>query len=87
MVETGEATLRVRRGGAGPPLLLLHGHPHTHALWHAVAPLLAHDFTVVTPDLRGYGENSKSPTAPDHEPLTTNSMKRTAARAALPAPC
>jgi len=54
MIATGEATLRVRHGGSGPPLLLLHGHPQTHAMWHKVATLLARDFTVVAPDLRGY---------------------------------
>ncbi|MFD5825461.1 alpha/beta fold hydrolase [Lentzea sp. NPDC060358] len=51
--------LRVRTGGAGPPVLLLHGHPRTHTTWHRVAPLLADDHTVVCPDLRGYGESSK----------------------------
>ena len=61
-VDVGEAVLRVRHGGAGPPLLLLHGHPRTHATWHRVAPLLAGDHTVVCPDLRGYGESSKPPT-------------------------
>jgi haloacetate dehalogenase len=65
-IDTGEATLRVRHGGGGPPLLLLHGHPRTHAMWHLVAPRLAHAFTVVAPDLRGYGDSSKPPTTPDH---------------------
>jgi haloacetate dehalogenase len=60
-VDVGEAELRVRHGGEGPPLLLLHGHPRTHTTWHRVAPLLAGDFTVVCPDLRGYGESSKPP--------------------------
>ena len=58
-MDVGEATLRVRHGGSGPPLLLLHGHPQTHMMWHAVAPALAERFTVVAPDLRGYGESSK----------------------------
>ncbi|HEX7301341.1 MAG TPA: alpha/beta hydrolase [Lentzea sp.] len=57
--DVGEAVLRVRTGGAGPPVLLLHGHPRTHTTWHRVAPLLADDHTVVCPDLRGYGESSK----------------------------
>ena len=53
-------------GGAGAPLLLLHGHPQTHAIWHKVAPLLARHFTVVACDLRGYGDSSKPQGAPDH---------------------
>jgi haloacetate dehalogenase len=57
-VGVGEATLRVRVGGSGPPVLLLHGHPRTHTTWHRVAPLLvAAGFTVVCPDLPGYGES------------------------------
>lgn len=60
------ATLRVRIGGSGPPLLLLHGHPRTHATWHRVAPILADRFTVVCPDLRGFGQSSKPIDTPDH---------------------
>ena len=59
MVELPDATLRVRIGGAGPPIMLLHGHPRTHTTWHKVAPLLARDFTVICPDLRGFGKSSK----------------------------
>ncbi len=47
------------KGGNGPPVLLLHGFPQTHAMWHAVAPALARQFTVICPDLRGYGASSK----------------------------
>lgn len=75
-IDTGEATIRVRHGGNGPPLLLLHGHPQTHAMWHKIAPRLAEDFTVVAMDLRGYGGSSKPPTTPDHEPYSKRAMAR-----------
>ncbi len=58
--------LPVREGGEGPPLLLLHGHPQTHAIWHRVAPLLAPHCRLVLPDLRGYGDASKPAGDPDH---------------------
>jgi haloacetate dehalogenase len=54
-----EGHVTVQRGGSGPPVVLLHGHPRTHATWNRVAPLLAKRHTVVCPDLRGYGESSK----------------------------
>jgi haloacetate dehalogenase len=75
-VDVGEAELRVRHGGSGPPVLLLHGHPRTHATWHRVAALLAAELTVVCPDLRGYGESSKPPTTPDHEPYSKRALAR-----------
>lgn len=53
--------IRLRRGGEGPPVLLLHGHPQTHAMWHGVAAMLARDFTVVAADLPGYGGSSQVP--------------------------
>ena len=64
-VSTGEVDIRVRYGGSGPPLLLLHGHPQTHAMWCKLAPRLAKEFTVVAPDLRGYGDSSKPPKSYD----------------------
>jgi len=76
MVDTGEATIRARIGGSGPPLLLLHGSPQTHLMWHKVAPRLAERFTVVAADLRGYGQSSKPSTAPDHEPYSKRAMAR-----------
>jgi pimeloyl-ACP methyl ester carboxylesterase len=60
-VRTTGATIRALAGGEGPPLLLVHGHPETHVTWHKVAPALAADFTVIVPDLRGYGDSSKPP--------------------------
>ncbi len=65
-VETAGAVINLRRGGKGPPLLLLHGYPETHAMWHKVAPALAERFAVVCPDLRGYGDSSKPPGGADH---------------------
>src|SRR6202041_3524181 len=47
----------LRHGGSGPPLLLMHGNPFTHLSWNKVAPRLAKEFTVVCPDLRGYGDS------------------------------
>jgi haloacetate dehalogenase len=75
-IDTGEATLRVRQGGRGPAVLLLHGHPQTHLMWHKLAPRLARDFRVVAPDLRGYGESSQPLDAPDHAPYSKRAMAR-----------
>lgn len=58
-IETTGATINLRIGGSGPALLLLHGFPQTHVMWHATAPRLAERFTVVAADLRGYGDSSK----------------------------
>jgi haloacetate dehalogenase len=75
-IDTGEAEIHVRHGGSGPPLLLLHGYPQTHAMWHRIAPRLATSFTVVAPDLRGYGRSSKPATTDDHEPYSKRAMAR-----------
>jgi len=67
--------LRVRVGGEGPPVVLLHGHPRTHTTWHWVAPkLVGAGYTVICPDLRGYGRSSKPPTTPDHRPYSKRVM-------------
>jgi haloacetate dehalogenase len=60
-IETSGAKINLVTGGSGPALLLLHGYPQTHVMWRKVAPRLAQDFTVVVPDLRGYGDSSKPP--------------------------
>jgi haloacetate dehalogenase len=73
-IDVGGAELRVRHGGSGPPVLLLHGHPRTHVTWHKVATLLAGRFTVVCPDLRGYGESSKPAAGPDHSGYSKRAM-------------
>ncbi|MCG8692617.1 MAG: alpha/beta hydrolase, partial [Minwuiales bacterium] len=57
-VATDGADIHLATGGDGPPLLLLHGYPQNHLIWHAVAPRLAERFTLVMPDLRGYGEST-----------------------------
>jgi haloacetate dehalogenase len=76
MIDLPEARLRVRHGGEGPPMLLLHGHPRTHTTWHRVAPLLGERHHVVCPDLRGFGQSSKPADTPDH----AGSSKRAKAR-------
>ena len=65
-VETSGTTINLVKGGSGPPLLLLHGYPQNHTMWHKVAPLLAQDFTVVAADLRGYGDSGKPQGDPEH---------------------
>jgi haloacetate dehalogenase len=61
-------------GGEGPPLLLLHGHPQTHAIWHKVAPQLAKHFTLVLADLRGYGDSSKPAGTANHGNYSKRAM-------------
>ena len=65
-VDAGGVRIHALIGGGGPPLLLLHGHPQTHVMWHKVAGALASRFTVVASDLRGYGDSGKPPGLPDH---------------------
>lgn len=73
-VETGGAEIFARIGGEGPPLLLLHGYPQTHAMWHRVAPALMAQYTCVMPDLRGYGFSSCPTNTPDNRPYSKRVM-------------
>jgi haloacetate dehalogenase len=69
-IATTVTTIHGRRAGEGPPVLLLHGIPETHLMWHRVAPRLAERFTVVATDLRGYGDSGTPPSTPDHAPYS-----------------
>jgi haloacetate dehalogenase len=75
-INTGEVSIRARIGGQGPPLLLLHGNPQTHVMWHRIAPALSRQFTVVATDLTGYGMSSKPPSDPDHARYSKRAMAR-----------
>lgn len=75
-IDVPAGQIRLRHGGSGPPLLLLHGNPQTHAMWHRVAPALAERFSVVCPDLRGYGGSFKPGATPDHSPYAKAEMSR-----------
>jgi len=73
-VEAAGAAINLRRGGSGPPLLLLHGYPETHVMWHKLAPALAARFSVICPDLRGYGDSAKPPGSADHSGYSKRAM-------------
>ena len=73
-IQTSQAEIRCVVGGDGPPLLMLHGYPQTHAMWHKVAPALAHRFTVVCADLRGYGDSSKPASDTTHAAYSKRAM-------------
>lgn len=73
-VTTSGARIRVRTGGQGPALLLLHGYPQNHVLWHKVAARLQDRFTLVCADLRGYGDSEKPPTDAQHAPYSKRAM-------------
>ena len=76
VLEVNGTTINLVKGGSGPPVLMLHGYPQTHAMWNKIAPRLAEDFTVVCPDLRGYGDSGKVEGDPEH----LNYSKRTMAQ-------
>jgi haloacetate dehalogenase len=73
-VETSGTTIHVLRKGSGRPLLLLHGYPETHLTWHRVAPKLAEQFSVVVPDLRGYGDSGKPQDGERHQNYSFRAM-------------
>ena len=73
-IRTRGATINLVCAGNGPPLLLLHGYPETHAMWHKLAPRLASEYSVVCPDLRGYGDSSKPKGLPDHSNYSKRAM-------------
>jgi haloacetate dehalogenase len=73
-IATDGASIHTVWGGSGPPLLLLHGSPQTHVMWHKVAPRLAESFTVVMTDLRGYGDSSKPPGRGTHADYSKRAM-------------
>ncbi len=73
-IEGAGASIHVRVGGSGPPVLLLHGYPQTHAIWHGVAPRLAERFTTVCPDLRGYGRSDRPASGPDAAAYSKRAM-------------
>lgn len=73
-VAAQHAEINLVVGGEGPPLMLLHGFPQTHVCWHKVAPVLARRFTVVAPDLRGYGDSEKVADGPDHAAYSKRAM-------------
>lgn len=73
-IEVNGLKIMARKGGSGRPLLLLHGHPQTHAIWHRVAQQLAKSFTVIMTDLRGYGDSSKPQGLHDHSNYSKRSM-------------
>lgn len=75
-IDTGETGIFTRWSGSGPPIVLLHGFPQTHLMWRDIAPALARDFTVVCPDLRGYGRSGCPTSTQDHAPYAKRAMAR-----------
>jgi haloacetate dehalogenase len=73
-VDVDGVRIHLEIGGSGPPLLLLHGYPQTHVMWHRVAPSLARDFTVIAPDLRGYGDSARPPAGARSEGYAKRAM-------------
>lgn len=74
IVTDEKINIHLRYGGKGPPLLLLHGYPQTHLMWHRLAPLLAKKFSIIMPDLRGYGDSSKPVSDSNHMTYSKRAM-------------
>src|SRR5579884_3527095 len=73
-IQTGETSIFLRSYGSGPPILLLHGFPQAHVMWHGIASLLARNFTVICADLRGYGRSGCPNSTPNHAPYAKRAM-------------
>ncbi len=73
-IQTSGAEINCLKGGGGPPLLLLHGYPQTHVMWHKIANRLTERYTVVITDLRGYGDSSKPASDENHTPYSKRQM-------------
>ncbi len=73
-LATPRGEVRARISGSGPPLLVLHGYPETHLMWHSVAPALAQRFTVVAADLPGYGDSFRPAVTDDHSSHSKRAM-------------
>lgn len=73
-LTVSEADIHLVTGGSGPPLLVRHGYPQTHVMWHKIAPALAERFTVIAPDLRGYGDSSAPPGTEGHAEYSKRAM-------------
>jgi hypothetical protein len=86
-VDTSVGRIFTRVGGAGPPLLLLHGYPQTNVMYHQVAPALAERFTLVLPDLPGYGWSVAPRAQADHSPYTKRAWRSTIPDVSKPWPC
>ncbi len=73
-IKVSNASINLVHGGRGPAVLLLHGYPQTHCIWHRIAPRLAEKYTVVAADMRGYGDSSKPAGLPDHSNYSKRAM-------------
>ena len=73
-IKTRRGLIRYRKGGQGPALLMLHGNPQTHAMWHKIAPKLVKEYTVICPDIPGYGKSFKPSVSENHEPYSKVNM-------------